>query len=130
MSLTDTAIKAIKPTGKAQKIADGRGLFLFVTPQGGKSWRMGYARGTMTVHGFRSMASTLLNEQGFRADIIEMRLAHVEQNAVRAAYNHAEYLEERGNMMQRWACYLDSLREEASRRVVGHTDITTTSPSI
>ena len=75
--------------------------------------RMGYARGTMTVHGFRSMASTLLNEQGFRADVIEMQLAHVEQNAVRAAYNHAEYLEERGNMMQRWADYLDGLRQAA-----------------
>ena len=73
--------------------------------------RMGYARGTMTIHGFRSMASTLLNEQGFRADVIEIQLAHIEQNFVRAAYNHAEYIEERRNMMQRWADYLDGLRE-------------------
>ena len=45
MSLTDTAIRAIKPTGKAQKITDGKGLFLYVTPQGGKSWRMAYRFG-------------------------------------------------------------------------------------
>ena len=72
--------------------------------------RMGYAKGVMTIHGFRSMASTLLNEQGYRADVIEAQLAHGEKNAIRAAYNHAEYLPERRQMMQEWANYLDSLR--------------------
>jgi integrase len=52
--------------------------------------------GRATVHGFRAMASTALNERGFRADVIEHQLAHQEQNAVRAAYNRAEYLSERG----------------------------------
>lgn len=72
--------------------------------------RMGYAKGVMTIHGFRSMASTLLNEQGYRADVIEAQLAHGEKNAIRAAYNHAEYLPERHRMMQEWADYLDGLK--------------------
>jgi integrase len=71
---------------------------------------MGYEQGTMTVHGFRSSASTLLNEQGWRADAIERQLAHGERNLVRAAYNHAQYLGERRLMMQGWANYLDELR--------------------
>lgn len=75
--------------------------------------RMGYARGEMTIHGFRSMASTLLNEQGFNRDWIERQLAHCEKNAVRAAYNHAEYLPERRRMMQEWADYLDGLKARA-----------------
>ena len=74
--------------------------------------RMGYAKGVMTIHGFRSMASTLLNEQGYRADVIEAQLAHGEKNAIRAAYNHAEYLPERRQMMQEWADYLDELKTE------------------
>lgn len=76
--------------------------------------RMGYGKGVMTVHGFRGMASTLLNEQGFRPDVIEAQLAHCERNAVRAAYNHAEYLPERREMMDRWADYLDGLRAETA----------------
>lgn len=72
--------------------------------------RMGYAKGVMTIHGFRSMASTLLNERGYRADVIEAQLAHGEKNAIRAAYNHAEYLSERHRMMQEWADYLDELK--------------------
>lgn len=62
-----------------------------------------------TVHGFRSTASTVLNEQGFRQDIIERQLAHGERNEVRAAYNHAQYLPERRKMMQWWADYLDAV---------------------
>ncbi len=76
--------------------------------------RLGYARGVMTIHGFRGMASTLLNEQGFRPDVIEAQLAHCERNAVRAAYNHAEYLPERREMMVAWADYLDGLRAETA----------------
>jgi integrase len=70
---------------------------------------MGY-KGRMTGHGFRSTASTLLNEQGYRHDVIERQLAHAEKNAVRAAYNRAEYLPERKKMMQDWADYLDKLK--------------------
>ena len=72
--------------------------------------RMGYDKESMTVHGFRSMASTLLNEQGYNRDWIERQLAHGERNTVRAAYNYAEYLPERRRMMQEWADYLDELR--------------------
>jgi integrase len=71
-------------------------------------YRMGY-HSRATVHGFRAMASTALNELGFRADVIERQLAHQEQSAVRAAYNRAEYLSERRKMMDRWAAYLDAL---------------------
>jgi len=71
--------------------------------------RLGYATTEMTGHGFRSMASTLLNEQGWNADAIERQLAHAERNAIRAAYNYADYLPERRKMMQEWADYLDRL---------------------
>jgi integrase len=71
---------------------------------------MGYTNEQMTAHGFRHMASTLLNENGFNRDWIERQLAHVEGNSVRAAYNYAEYLPERRKMMQWWADYLDKLR--------------------
>lgn len=74
--------------------------------------RMGY-KGRMTGHGFRSTASTLLNEQGYRHDVIERQLAHAERNAVRAAYNRAEYLPERKQMMQEWADYLEKLKTGA-----------------
>lgn len=61
-----------------------------------------------TGHGFRSTASTILNENGYRADVIERQLAHCERNQVRAVYNHAEYLPERKVMMQWWGDYLES----------------------
>jgi putative phage integrase len=70
---------------------------------------MGFA-GEMTAHGFRSMASTLLNEMGWRSDVIERQLAHVDRNKVRSAYNRAEYIMERCRMMQAWSDFLDSLR--------------------
>lgn len=73
--------------------------------------RLGYAKNEMTGHGFRSMASTLLNEQGWNRDAIERQLAHGERNGVRAAYNFAEFLPERRRMMQAWADYLDALRQ-------------------
>lgn len=69
-------------------------------------YRMGYHSRT-TGHGFRSTASTILNENGFMPDVIERQLAHSERNKVRAAYNHAQYLPERRKMMQWWADYLD-----------------------
>ncbi|MBF0583713.1 MAG: integrase arm-type DNA-binding domain-containing protein [Magnetococcales bacterium] len=77
--------------------------------------RLGYEKGMMTGHGFRAMASTLLNEQGWNRDAIERQLAHGERDAIRAAYNHAEHLPERRMMMQHWADYLDQL---AGRNVV------------
>jgi integrase len=75
--------------------------------------RMGYSNEEMTGHGFRSMASTTLNEQSWHPDLIELQLAHAERNAVRAAYNKAQRLPERRKMMQAWADYLDGLREGA-----------------
>lgn len=72
--------------------------------------RLGYGSDEQTGHGFRSMASTLLNEQGFSPDVIELQLAHQERNKVRAAYNRATRLAERRQMMQVWADYLEGLR--------------------
>jgi len=72
--------------------------------------RMGYTSDQMTAHGFRTIASTLLNEQGWHPDLIELQLAHMEHNEVRAAYNKAQRLAERRKMMQAWADYLDGLR--------------------
>jgi integrase len=68
--------------------------------------RMGY-KGRMTGHGFRGLASTILHEQGYNHDHIELQLAHAPRNAVSAAYNHALYLEPRAIMMQDWADFLE-----------------------
>ncbi len=76
--------------------------------------RMGFEQGELTVHGFRSTASTLLNEQGWNRDAVERQLSHGERDAVRAAYNYAEHLPERRKMMQSWADTLDSLRNGAT----------------
>lgn len=72
---------------------------------------MGY-KGLLVGHGFRSMASTILNENGgFRADVIERQLAHMPRDKVRAAYNRAEYLPERRQMMDWWGDFIDNIRK-------------------
>jgi integrase len=104
----------------------GRGRYVFPsarTPDGSRPMsenailaalrRMGYDKDEMTGHGFRSTASTILHELGFHTDIIERQLAHAERNGVKAAYNHAQYLQERRKMMQVWADYLDGLKQGA-----------------
>lgn len=74
---------------------------------------LGFTNRDMTAHGFRSMASTLLNEEGWNRDWVERQLAHAERDAVRGAYNYAEYLPGRRKMMQAWADLLDRLRTGA-----------------
>jgi integrase len=102
--------------------ATGRGRYVFPSLRGPSRpmsentinaalRRMGYASNQMTAHGFRSMASTILNEEGFNGDWIERQLAHCEKDGVRAAYNYAQYLPERRKMMQAWADLLDRLRK-------------------
>jgi integrase len=71
--------------------------------------RLGYTRDEMTGRSFRSTASTLLNELGWPSDAIERQLSHGERDAVRGAYNFAEYLPVRRQMMQAWADYLEVL---------------------
>jgi integrase len=106
------------------KIYSGDGKYVFPSPTKGKAVhgqssivnalrRIGYTTDQMCAHGFRAMASTLLNELGYPPEVIERQLAHVDRNKVRAAYNRAEYLPERRKMMQDWADYCDSLRERA-----------------
>ncbi len=75
--------------------------------------RLGYSKDDMTGHGFRSMASTILNEQGWNRDAIERQLAHGERDSIRAAYNYAEHLPERREMMQHWSNYLGALASGA-----------------
>lgn len=100
----------------------GRGKYLFPSlrsPQEAMSEntvnaalrRLGFDKNTMTGHGFRALASTRLNELGWKPDVIERQLAHAERNKVRAAYNRAQYMAERKTMMQAWADYLDTLRD-------------------
>jgi integrase len=72
--------------------------------------RLGYTSDQMTVHGFRTTASTLLHELGYQSHLIEVQLAHAEKNEVKAAYNRAQYLPERKKLMTEWAKYLEGLR--------------------
>jgi len=76
-------------------------------------YRMGY-HGEATAHGFRRVASTILNEQGWNKDAIEAQLAHKDKNVTREIYNEAEYLADRRKMMQSWADFLDGLRSGAN----------------
>lgn len=79
--------------------------------------RLDYGPGALishTTHGFKSCASTFLREEGFNPAWIEIQLAHGERNKVIAAYNHADYIPQRQDMMQSWADYLDGLKETAS----------------
>lgn len=104
-----------------QLLLTGRGRFVFpgvrsvARPMSentvnGALRRLGYTSDEMTGHGFRSMASTRLNEMGWDHDAVERQLAHLEKNKVKAAYNYAEYLDERRKMMQVWSDYLDQLK--------------------
>ena len=72
---------------------------------------LGISKEQFTTHGYRHMASTRLNELGYRSDVIECQLSHTEPNKVKAAYNHAEYLDDRKKMMDEWGNYLDSLKK-------------------
>lgn len=101
---------------------DGGGEYVFPTPRTktrplsenamlAMLRRLGYTSEETSVHGLRTTASTLLNEAGWRADVIERALAHVERNEVRAAYNRAEHIEERRLMLQWYADLLDALRD-------------------
>ena len=105
------------------KPISGHGRYIFPnkhTPDGSKPISVGAVRDMLralgftkeeaTAHGFRSMASTILNENGQNSDWIERQLAHVEGNRVRAAYNYADFLPDRRRMLQWYADYLDELR--------------------
>lgn len=83
-----------------------KALQRLINPVTSKPFGVGY----MTSHGFRHTASTLLNELGFDGDIIELQLAHVDKNQIRATYNKAQWMEKRVAMMQAWSDYLDGLK--------------------
>jgi len=113
--------QAIKTFREIQKIT-GDGEYVFASQQKRRFpfmsentinkviHEMGY-KGELVGHGFRSMASTILNENGgFRADVIERQLAHMPRDKVRAAYNRAEYLPERRQMMDWWGDYIEKIK--------------------
>ena len=79
--------------------------------------RMGY-HGKMTGHGYRSIASTILNEKGYQPDVIERQLAHADDDKIRSAYNRAEYLLERKKMMQDYADILDEMKTADNKNVM------------
>jgi integrase len=78
--------------------------------------RMGYMKDEMTAHGFRSAASTILNERGFNADVIETALAHQDENDVRRAYNRATYWPERVKLMQEWGDLVDHFKRQVNSK--------------
>jgi integrase len=99
----------------------GGGKFVFTSPRSaekplsentlvGALRRLGIDKGEQTAHGVRAAASTLLNEQDWSPDLIELQLAHAPKDRIRAAYNRGLRIEERRKMMQHWADYLDGLR--------------------
>lgn len=103
---------------QAQRLVSGSDVLVFPSPfYPGKQMsentlnsalaRMGY-KGEHSAHGFRALFSTVANESGHDADVIERQLAHVERNEVRAAYHRSEYLAQRRTLMQWWADYLDA----------------------
>jgi len=82
-------------------------------------YRLGY-QGRMTSHGFRGIASTVLNERGFDDKHIEIQLAHLQRNKTKKAYDHAKYLEPRRNLMQWWADFLDEELAKGRKLVTAH----------
>ena len=114
------ATQAMDLLSKVQHFT-GRGRYIFPNPRDKNLpmsenavnvaiRRMGYGKEQMTAHGFRAMASTLLNETGYRYDVIEAQLAHTSADKIRAIYNRAQYMEERRKLMQSWADMIDDLR--------------------
>lgn len=117
--LSDQALEVLRELAPLTK----GGIYLFPNARAPKGDRpmsentilvalrsMGYAKEDMTAHGFRTMASTILNEQGFNRDWIEAQLAHAPADQVRDAYNRAQYWDDRVKMVQWYADYLDQLR--------------------
>jgi integrase len=112
---------------RAVRLLTGTGRFVFPGANDKKKpisnntilyalYRLGY-RDRMTGHGFRGLASTILNENGFDEAHIELQLAHMKRNKVAAAYNHAKYLKQRTEMMQWWADYLDIQLAKGRKRL-------------
>ena len=77
--------------------------------------RMGYGKDEVTAHGFRATASTLLNNRGCEADVVEAALAHQDKNVVRRTYNRATYWDQRVQLMQDWADLVDGLRDKKDK---------------
>lgn len=102
----------------------GRGKYIFPSARGNSRSmsnnalrtalrNMGFDNETITPHGFRGVASTFLNEQGFRTKVIEAQLAHKLKSEVEASYNHAQYIDERREMLKQWGNYLEALKQGA-----------------
>jgi len=78
--------------------------------------RMGYTKEEVCSHGFRSSASTILNERGYESDVVEAALAHQDEDEVRAVYDRAKYWPQRIKLLQEWADLLDEFRRLSATR--------------
>jgi integrase len=123
--LSRQALDILRQARALSEVNNTGGRFVFPSPFLSLSWKkeqpisktavriallaMGYKQGTMTPHGFRSLASTNLNAQGVDKELVEIQLSHRDEDHIRAAYNFADRLPERRVMMQNWADWLDSL---------------------
>jgi integrase len=123
--LSRQALDILRQARTLNELNNTDGRFVFPSPFLSLSWKkeqtisstavrtallaMGYEKGTMTPHGFRSLASTNLNAQGVDKELVEIQLSHRDEDHIRAAYNFADRLPERKVMMQNWADWLDSL---------------------
>lgn len=128
---------------KALAVINGHREFLFPNKRDHKRYitattlnraleRMGFlGEGSIgfSAHGFRATASTMLNEAGFRSDVIERQLAHQERNQVRASYNHAQYMDERRIMMQVWADMIDDLGKDTPNQALNFVKALTFQPA-
>ncbi|CDH07591.1 integrase; CP4-57 prophage (fragment) [Xenorhabdus bovienii str. oregonense] len=115
---TTVSKQAIKILEEMKKFSSGQ-IFVFASPSKSVSH---IKRGTIGIvlkrantnivpHGFRSLASTTMNEHGFNPDVIEAALAHVDKNAVRRIYNRSVYLEQRFELMEWWGDFLDTSKK-------------------
>ena len=102
------------PASKSKHISNGAVLMALR--------RMGY-KGRMTGHGFRTLASTILNEKGYAPDAIERQLAHADEDKIRGAYNRAEYILERKKIMQDYADWLDVVASTPLEKVLPLTKL-------
>ncbi|MDA3877440.1 MAG: integrase arm-type DNA-binding domain-containing protein [Halothiobacillus sp.] len=113
--LSDQAVAILKDmrriSGSGELVFQGRRGALSENTLNGALKRITGGRGILTSHGLRHTASTLLNEQGFGSDAIELQMAHVNKDRIRATYNKAELMPERIRMMQSWADFLDDLKQ-------------------
>lgn len=128
--LNSTQIEKAKPQAKEFTLADGKGLYLLIKPNGAKLWRFNYYKpftqpkkraligigrykGKLVAHGMRSIASTYLNEKGYDSELIEVALSHLNNDRIKTAYDRGERLEQRFKLLQAWGDFIEESAQGA-----------------